>query len=117
MIYYDVKAFHYMAIFFIFMSTSIWYFTDLRNSKTLKAFFLFGMFMAPVSGYYLSHRLAYTFGPKLPYWLIAKYVLWGVVTIILPLFSKLKPQYNKWYFGINIFLFFSLTALVIYKPF
>jgi hypothetical protein len=117
MIFYDFKAFHYIAIFATLIATSTWYFTDLRGSKTMRAFHVFGTLTGILSGYYLSHRLAYTFGPKLPNWLITKYIIWGVIGFILPLLSNIKPQHNKWYFGINIFLFASMALLAIYKPF
>jgi hypothetical protein len=117
MIFYDFKAFHYIAMFATLIATSCWYFTDLRGSKTMRAFHVFGILMVVLSGYYLSHRLAYTFGPKQPNWLITKYVLACVIGIVLPLLSNIKPQYNKWYFGINISLFISMALLAIYKPF
>ncbi len=117
MIYYDFRAFHYLAIFFILIATSLWYYSDVRDSKLLRGFHVFGALLSFTSGYYLSKRLAFTLGLALPYWLIAKYILGLIVTVVLPILRTFKPQYNKWYFGINIALFISLMLLATYKPF
>ncbi|WP_127713960.1 SirB2 family protein [Halobacteriovorax sp. HLS] len=114
---YEVyKVLHVLAIIVTVAGLAIGYYST--QPKHIKIVSGISSFLILVAGMGLLARLGNSHGDGFPAWVVAKIVIWLIISITGPVFAKrlsasLKP---KLFWG-YIFLFFLATYIAVNKPF
>jgi uncharacterized membrane protein SirB2 len=109
------KIIHLVSLFALFTSFSVSLFGS-QKSKFFKIFAGIATILVLVSGMGLMARSGIGHGTGWPLWIKMKFVIWGIVAVIIPIMIKRLPSLSTFTYVLMMSLFTAAVYLVNYRP-